>query len=110
VIERRPGGDHSRTSGAKRQGDEEANLRQEVGDLRARDASRVIALSAVGILFADDGSKRVHECVPRQAEIGEPTREIEVTPIEEPVPDFAPIEEPGKSPAVPVREPERVPA
>jgi hypothetical protein len=44
------------------------------------------------------------------AEIGEPMREIEVTPIEEPVPDFAPAEEPHEAPARPVREPERVPA
>lgn len=37
-------------------------------------------------------------------------REIDVTPLEEPVPDVAPIEEPDESPVGPVREPERVPA
>ena len=52
----------------------------------------------------------MHESLKQQAEIGEPMREIEVTPIEEPVPDFAPSEEPAESPAEPVRKPERVPA
>ena len=85
-------------------------MRQEFVNPRAKDASRVIAFRAFGILCADDGSKRVHERVPRQQEIGEPMREIEVTPIEEPVPDSAPVEEPGESPAEPVRVPERVPA
>lgn len=86
-------------------------MRQEFVESRGRDASRVTTLRAVGILCADDGSERGHECVPRQqAEIGEPMREIEVTPIEEPVPDFAPVHEPEESPAEPVREPERVPA
>lgn len=86
-------------------------MRQEFVESRGRDASRVTTLRAVGMLCADGGSERAHEYVPRQqAEIGEPMREIEVTPIEEPVPDFAPVHEPEESPAEPVREPERVPA
>lgn len=64
----------------------------------------------VGIPSAD-GNERSYELAPRQqAEIGKPMREIEVTPFEEPVPDFAPSEEPGESPVEPVRDPERVPA
>ena len=46
----------------------------------------------------------------QQAEIGVPLREIDVTPLEEPVPDAAPFEEPIESPVAPVPEPERVPA
>ena len=86
-------------------------MRQEFVESHARDASCVTALRGVGSLFADDRSARRDECVPRQqAEIGEPMREIEVTPIEEPVPDFAPIRAPEEAPAEPVRQPERVPA
>ena len=96
---------------AKRSGNEEATLRQESVVPCARDALGVAALRAVGILCAEDGSGRAFERVPRkQAEIGKPVREIEVTPIEEPVPDFAPDEEPSESPVEPAREPERVPA
>jgi len=69
-------------------------------------------LRSVGMLFVDDErSERVREPRPlQQAEIGDPIREIEVSPLEEPVPDFTPAEEPVESPAEPLREPERVPA
>jgi len=85
-------------------------LRQELVNPCAKDAPRVIAVRAFGIVSTDGGGTRAHACVPRQQEIGEPMREIEVTPLEEPVPDSAPVEEPGESPAQPVRVPERVPA
>jgi hypothetical protein len=94
---------------AERLGDEEATLRQDPKDSYATEASRLTTLR-IGILYPDEESERVREFLKQQAEIGEPTREIEVTPIEEPVPDFAPAEEPAESPAEPVRKPERVPA
>jgi hypothetical protein len=70
----------------------------------------VTAFRAVGILCAGDASEGVREFVRQQAEIGEPIREIEVAPVEEPVPEFAPLQEPEEAPAEPVQEPERVPA
>ena len=45
----------------------------------------------------------------QQAEIGNPVREFEIDPVEEPVPSF-PEEDPAEAPATPSREPERVPA
>lgn len=86
-------------------------MRQDFVESRARAVSCDTALRAVGSLCADDRSASRDECVPRQqAEIGEPMREIEVTPLEEPVPDFAPVRAPEEAPAEPVRQPVRVPA
>lgn len=51
----------------------------------------------------------MHTYTPRATSIGEPQREIEVVPVEEPVPRELPTQvptEPGVAPA----EPERVPA
>jgi hypothetical protein len=109
VIERQRCADHSGSSGAELLDNEEAALRHEFVDF-PRDAARVTALRSVGTLCEDDACQRVHEFVVRQqAEIGEPLREIEVAPVEEPVPEVAPVQEPEESPA-PVQEPERVPA
>ena len=53
----------------------------------------------------------MHDDLPKQqADIGEPVREIEVTPAEEPVPEVLPVEEPAESPVEPSRDPERLPA
>lgn len=46
---------------------------------------------------------------PQLADIGKPLREIEIRPLEEPVPEVLPVEEPA-TPAQPVEDPERVPA
>jgi hypothetical protein len=110
AIEACADADHSGTSGAERPGDEEAILRHKRENPCATEASCLTTLRAVGIFYSDEEGEAVREFLRQQAEIGEPMREIEVTPIEEPVPDFAPAEEPAESPAEPVREPERVPA
>jgi hypothetical protein len=108
VIEGRLHMEQTGMDRAERFSGREVTLRQEGSDSRASGGARLVELRSVGILYVDnERSQRVHEHVPlQQAEIGDPIREIEVTPIEEPVPDFAPAE----SPAEPVREPERVPA
>ncbi len=48
--------------------------------------------------------------LPQLAEIGEPVREIEIRPVEEPVPAVLPVEEPERTPYRPAEDPERVPA
>lgn len=109
MIERYAAREHSGSSGVGRSGAEEAILRRDPQSAHTTEASHLATLRG-GILYSNEEKERVNELFKQQAEIGAPMREIEVTPIEEPVPDVTPAEEPGESPAEPVRRPERVPA
>jgi hypothetical protein len=89
-----------RTRSSKRHSNEEETLRQEC------EMSRTFRARSVRCSCAGRGVWGPSQ----QAEIGDPIREIEVTPIEEPLPEFAPVEEPVEEPVEPTRQPERVPA
>jgi len=58
----------------------------------------------------EDAAQIARRRAPHLADIGKPLREIEIRPVEEPVPDVLPVEEPATAPAKPVEDPEQVPA